>query len=115
MVLEFELFSSASKELTSRLMRLFVGDLPGRKYSFRPVINLDAPYEGTRKPTQLLLKQSCEQNELSFPSFRHVGHCRAPASFGQSVPRQGFFAGSGVAIVFIELETRRYETGRDGT
>lgn len=50
------------------------------------------PCEGTREPTQLILKQSWEQKKLSFPSFRHVGHCRVPASFGQSAPMHCFFA-----------------------
>lgn len=98
-----ETFNAAIKGLTGRLMDLFVGDLPDCKYGFGRTIHMHVHYEGTRKPTQLLLKQSCEQNEFSFPSFRHVGHCRAPASFGQSIPTQGFFIGSGVVIGVIEL------------
>lgn len=101
MALELQAIDPVYNGLTSRLMNLFVGNLLDRQHNFRLTIHMLVPYEGTRKPTQLLLKQSCEQNELSFPSFRHVGHCRAPASFGQSTPRQGFFAGSRLAIVLI--------------
>ena len=45
-----------------------------------------APYDGARLPTQLRLKQSCEQKKLSLPNLRHVGHWRVPASLGQSTP-----------------------------
>ena len=61
------------------------------------------PYEGTREPTQLLLKQSCEQKQLSFPIFRHVGHCKVPASFGQSTPMHRFFVDATSAIVAKNL------------
>lgn len=40
---------------------------------------------------------------LSFPSFRHVGHCRVPASFGQSTPMHDFLTGSSAAIV-VDIE-----------
>lgn len=39
-----------------------------------------------RAPTQLRLKQSCEQKKLSVPILRQVGHCKVPASLGQSTP-----------------------------
>ena len=39
-----------------------------------------------RQPTQLRLKQSCEQKKLSVPIFRHVGHCSVPAFLSQSTP-----------------------------
>lgn len=39
-----------------------------------------------RKPTQLRLKQSCEQKKLSAPILRQVGHCRVPATLSQSTP-----------------------------
>lgn len=39
--------------------------------------------------TQLFLKHSWEQKKLpSRPSFRHVGHCRVPASLSHSEPEQ---------------------------
>ena len=41
---------------------------------------------GQTKPTQLRLKQSCEQKKLSVPIFRQVGHCRLPALFSHSTP-----------------------------
>lgn len=39
-----------------------------------------------RQPTQLRLKQSCEQKKLSVPIFKQVGHCKLPALFSQSTP-----------------------------
>lgn len=57
-----------------------------------------APYKGTRKRTQLLLKQSCEQNVLSLPIFKQVGQFKVPASFGQSRPMQAFFTCSSAAM-----------------
>jgi len=49
--------------------------------------------------TQFFLKQSWEQKKLSLmPSFRHVGHCREPASLGQSTPRHFFLAGGSTAM-----------------
>jgi len=48
---------------------------------------------------QLRLKQSCEQKKLSLiPNFRHVGHCRVPASLGQSTPIHFLFAGGTTVI-----------------
>ncbi len=32
------------------------------------------------------------------PSFRHVGHCKVPASFGQSTPIHFLFAGGSTAM-----------------
>lgn len=84
--------------LTLSFMGFFMIGLPNSK-GLRLIIRTNVPYEGTRTPTQLLLKQACEQNELSFPSFKHVGHCNVPASFGQSTPIQRFFVASVVAIM----------------
>lgn len=56
--------------------------------------------------TQLRLKQSCEQKKLSLrPSFRQVGHWRAPASFSQSTPRHFFFAGGSEAMMDVRRAT----------
>lgn len=53
--------------------------------------------------TQFFLKQSCEQKKLSLiSSFKHVGHCRVPASFGQSVPMHMRFC-SVVAVMLLML------------
>lgn len=71
-------------------MYLLVTGLLDSKHSSKLCLLIHVLYEGTRKPTQLLLKQSCEQNVLSFPSFRQVGHWRVPASFLQSSPIQSF-------------------------
>jgi hypothetical protein len=50
--------------------------------------------------TQFLLKQSWAQKKLSLiPSFKHVGHCSAPASLSQSAPRHFFLAGGSAAMV----------------
>ena len=68
------------------------------KRSSIPCLLIHVRYEGTRKPTQLLLKQSCEQNVLSFPSFRQVGHWRVPASLLQSAPIQRFLLPSVAAM-----------------
>jgi hypothetical protein len=58
--------------------------------------------------TQLFLKQSCEQKKLSLmPSFRHVGHCRLPASFSQSTPRHFFLVG-GSDVMTAGVEGTRY-------
>lgn len=49
--------------------------------------------------TQFLLKQSWAQKKLSLiPSFKHVGHCSAPASLSQSAPRHFFLAGGSAAM-----------------
>lgn len=87
--------------LTARFMYLFVIGLLDSKCSSKLclLIHVHVPYEGTRKPTQLLLKQSCEQNVLSFPSFRQVGHCRVPTSFLQSSPIQSFLLGPVAAMM----------------
>jgi len=54
--------------------------------------------------TQLRLKQSCEQKKLSFnPSFRHVGHCRLPASFSQSTPIHFRFAGGSAVMLRVDV------------
>lgn len=68
------------------------------KRSSIPCLLIHVRYEGTRKPTQLLLKQSCEQNVLSFPSFRQVGHWRVPALLLQSAPIQRFLLASVAAM-----------------
>lgn len=50
--------------------------------------------------TQFLLKQSWAQKKLSLiPSFKHVGHCSAPASLSQSAPRHFFLVGGSAAMV----------------
>lgn len=85
--------------LTARFMYLFVIDLLDSKRSSKLCLLIRVPYEGTRKPTQLLLKQSCEQNVLSFPIFRQVGHWRVPASFLQSSPIQSFLLDSVAAMM----------------
>lgn len=69
------------------------------EHSSIPCMLIRVHYEGTRKPTQLLLKQSCEQKLLSFPSFRQVGHWRVPASLLQSSPIQRFLLASLAAMM----------------
>lgn len=50
--------------------------------------------------TQFFLKQSWEQKKLSLtPSFKHVGHCKEPASFSQSAPKHFFFVGGSDVMV----------------
>lgn len=52
--------------------------------------------------TQFFLKQSCEQKKLPLiPIFKHVGHCKEPASLGQSLPMHFFFVGGSSAIVSV--------------
>lgn len=92
-------------------MQFLMISLPADKHMFNLTTQTHVPYEGTRKPTQLLLKQSCEQNELSFPSFKHVGHCKAPASFEQSKPIHGFLEASTVAISMAGARIRQAEVG----
>jgi len=55
-----------------------------------------------RLPTQLRLKQSCEQKKLSRPIFRHVGHWSVPASLGHSSPRH--FQGAATSAVMFAIE-----------
>lgn len=51
--------------------------------------------------TQFLLKQSWPQKKLSLmSSFKHVGHCSAPASLSQ--PRHFFLVGGSEAMVVGE-------------
>lgn len=58
------------------------------------------PTRGLSIHTQFLLKQSWAQKKLSLmPSFKHVGHCRAPASLSQSAPRHFFLAGGSEVMV----------------
>lgn len=61
------------------------------------------PHDSTRYHTQLVLKQSCEQNELSIPSFKHVGHCKDPAAFEQSTPSHFFFSAAAGAILIAHV------------
>ena len=56
---------------------------------------MTAPHKISRLPTQLRLKQSCEQKKLSTPFLRHIGHCSVLASFEQSSP--GHLRGSAAA------------------
>lgn len=93
------LLKRAWRGLTARFMCLFVICLLDSKCSSKLCLLIHVPYEGTRKPTQLLLKQSCEQNVLSFPSFRQVGHWRVPASFLQLSPIQSFLLGPVAAMM----------------
>ena len=65
---------------------------------------ITVPCQGTRRPTQLLLKQSCEQKLLSFPILRQLGHCSEPASLEQSTPTHGFFA---EAAMVVDLKRQR--------
>lgn len=54
----------------------------------------------SQEPTQLFLKQSCEQKKLSLrPSLRHVGHCNAPASLVHSSPMHCFAGAAAISSV----------------
>jgi hypothetical protein len=45
------------------------------------------------------------------PNFRHVGHCKAPASFPQSAPRHFAFDGiSGVLLTMVTDEVVAIES-----
>lgn len=70
------------------------------------------PRKSKRYHTQLRLKQSWEQKELSISSFKHVGHCRDPASFGQSTPLHFLFSIAAGAMLECVLWFDTEATGR---
>lgn len=69
--------------------------------------------------TQFFLKQSCEQKKLPLiSSFRHVGHCKDPASLGQSAPKHFFLAGGSSMVAKRGWEVRKGDStviGRHGS
>lgn len=79
------------------------------------VSDLGSKFRAVIRHTQFRLKQSCAQKKLSLPIFWQVGHCRVPASLGQSFPRHLRFSDGPTLGVMVDVfEIGLWRDGVDG-